>query len=237
MSGRCGHMIKVTAFPDATSLTNATVALLKEYLARRGDGRPLAVMLSGGSTPMTAYQAIAASPVAVSPDLRVLFSDDRMALPDSPKSNYGNTLPMLRALGIGDDRVIRVHAEHPAPEAAARYGRELGEFVEVGGRIPLGLLGLGADGHTASLFNADHIKQAEGAWAIAIKRPDGLEGVSATPQFIARVERLVFLIVGADKRTMAHRLLKDPQSIPAGMAIAKNASVEVWLDPQANPLG
>jgi len=236
MSGNCGRMIKVKAFPDTSSLTDAVVVLLKNHMARAGAGQPHAVMLAGGSTPMAAYAAVAASPFPVSPDLRILFSDDRMALPESGKSNYGNTLPMLKALGISGERVMRVHAELPAPEAAKRYGRELGGFIDAGGLVSLGLLGIGTDGHTASLFSADHIRQAEGAWAIAVKRPDGLEGVSATPQFIGRVEQIVFLITGKDKREMAHRLLKDSLSIPAGMAVAGNKSVEVWIDPAANPL-
>ncbi|MFH0908669.1 MAG: 6-phosphogluconolactonase [bacterium] len=229
-------MIEATSFPDTKSLTNAVVSLLREHMTHAGDDTPHAVMLSGGSTPMAAYQAIAASPFPVSPDLRVLFSDDRMALPDSPKSNYGNTLPMLKALGIPDGHVIRVHAEHPAPEAATRYGHELGKFLDARGRVTLGLLGLGTDGHTASLFSADHLRQGEGAWAIAVKRPDGLDGVSATPQFIERVERIVFLIAGKDKREMAQRLLKDSRSIPAGKAVAGNKSVEIWTDPAACPL-
>jgi 6-phosphogluconolactonase len=236
MSGNCGRMFKVKTFPDAISLTNAVISLLKEDMTRASEAKPHAIMLAGGSTPMAAYQAIAASPFPVSSELRVLFSDDRMALPDSPKSNYGNTLPMLKALGIPDDRVFRVHAEFPSTEAAAMYGRELGGFIEAGGRATLGFLGLGADGHTASLFSADHIRQAEGKWALAVKRPDGLEGVSATPRFIARVEKIIFLIAGKDKREMAHRLLKDSLSIPAGMAVAGNKSVEVWIDPAANPL-
>lgn len=236
MSGTCGRMFKVRTFPDTDVLTGAVIDLLKEYLTAESGGKPHAVMLAGGSTPMAAYQAIAAAPFAVSPHATVLFSDDRMALPDSPKSNYGNTLPMLKALEIPDRRVIRVHAEHPAPEAAQRYGRELGGFLEAGGRVTLGLLGLGADGHTASLFSAEHIRQAEGEWAIAVKRPDGMEGVSASPRFIARAERIVFLVTGKDKRDMAHRLLKNSSAIPAGMAVSENKSVEVWLDPAANPL-
>ena len=59
-------------------------------------------------------------------------------------------------------------------------------------------MGLGADGHTASLFNTANLEQARGKLAIAVQRPDGLQGVSVTPELLSKVAEPLFLVTGAD---------------------------------------
>jgi 6-phosphogluconolactonase len=231
----CGRMIQAKKFPDGPTLTAAVAELLKKEFTGGGT-EPYAVMLAGGSTPMAAYKAIAAGPVAPAPGLHITFSDDRYVPPDDPKSNYGNTLPLIRALGLDDGRVMRVRGEDPIDQATTTFGRELGEFLSRGGRITLGLLGIGADGHTASLFSKEHIEQGAGKWTIAVQRPDGMQGVSVTRELLARVDRIVFLVAGADKKAMAGKLLKESLTIPAGMAVASNRQVECWTDAAAWPL-
>jgi 6-phosphogluconolactonase len=231
----CGRMIRAKQFPDSQVLTAAVTELLRQQFTT-GPDTDHAIMLAGGSTPMAAYSAIAANPFRPNPRLHLFFSDDRYVPPDSPKSNYGNTLPMIRALGIPDGNVFRVHGEEPIARATEKFGGELDAFTARGGRVTVGFLGLGADGHTASLFNKDHIEQGRGRTTIAVKRPDGMEGVSVTADFLSRVERIVFLVSGAEKKEMSRKLLKESLTIPAGMAVAGCASVELWSDPSAWPL-
>ena len=160
MNSTCGRMIRLKVFKDGAALTDAVVALLRAQFGPSPDGVARAVMLAGGSTPMAAYEKIAASPFPVDPNLRILFSDDRHVPPDSPKSNFGNTLPMFRALNIPDDRVARVRGELPLADSVERYESDLRTLLDSGCRVSLGLLGLGADGHTASLFSAANIAEA-----------------------------------------------------------------------------
>jgi 6-phosphogluconolactonase/glucosamine-6-phosphate isomerase/deaminase len=227
-------MIRAKKYPDAQTLTDAVIELLRKQFAA-SPGGDHAVMLAGGSTPMAAYAAIAARPVQPGTGLHLCFSDDRYVPADSPKSNYGNTLPLIRALGLSDERVMRVHGEDPIQPATDRFGKDLGDFLARGGRVALGLLGLGADGHTASLFSKDDIDRGKGHWSVAVKRPDGMEGISVTPEFLARIDRIIFLVSGADKKPMALKLLKESLTIPAGMAVAACPSVELWSDPAAWP--
>ena len=226
-------MIRLKVFKDGAALTDAVVALLRAQFGPSPDGGARAVMLAGGSTPMAAYEKIAASPFPVDPNLRILFSDDRHVPPDSPKSNFGNTLPMFRALNIPDDRVARVRGELPLADSVARYESDLRTLLDSGCRVSLGLLGLGADGHTASLFSAANIAEAQGRLAIGVDRPDGMKGVSATPDFFSRIGQIVFLVAGAEKQVMLKKLLHESLSIPAGLAVQANASVEVWADSAA----
>lgn len=131
---------------------------------------------------------------------------------------------------------MRVHGERPLPDAVSEFDREVGAFFERGGEVPFGLLGLGTDGHTASLFTESHLKESEGRWAIGVSRPDGLNGVSLTPQALARVARVVFLVAGTDKRAVLQQLIRAPNSVTAGRAVAGCPRVEIWCDAAANPL-
>lgn len=227
-------MIRLKVFRDAAALTDAVVALLRAHFSPATEAAGCrAVMLAGGSTPMAAYRRIAESPFPVDPNLRILFSDDRHVPPDDAKSNFGNARPMLRALGIPDHRVTRVHGELPLEDAVDRFESDLHSLLGGGCRISLGLLGLGADGHTASLFSPAHLEEAREQLALGVDRPDGLQGVSTTPDFLSRVEQIVFLVAGADKQPMLKKLLHESASIPAGLAVAANRHVEVWADPAA----
>lgn len=232
---QCGHMIGLKVYRDAAALAEAAAALIEEYI-RPSDRWPAhrAIMLAGGSTPMAAYARIAASPCPVEAGLQVLFSDDRHVRADSPKSNYGNTRPLLNALGLAAPRVLRVQGELPLAIAADRYDADLRALQANGCGVALGLLGLGADGHTASLFHRSHLEQARGRLALGVDRPDGMQGVSVTPDFLAGIGRIVFLVAGPDKRIMLQRLLHEPTSLIAGLAVRGNPHVEVWADALAH---
>lgn len=230
----CPHLIRARCFADPSALARAVADLLAAQLAA-SSAEPQAVMLAGGTTPMAAYELLAQDPPVLAPSTHLLFSDDRHVRPDSPKSNYGNMLRMLRALRIPPERVFRVWGELGLADAAGRYNDELNQYLSRGGRVALGLLGLGADGHTASLFNRADVEAGAGAWAIPVKRPDGLNGVSVTSGFLRRVARVVFVVAGADKQVMAGRLLREPDSIAAGLAIKGHAAVELWTDTAAWP--
>jgi 6-phosphogluconolactonase/glucosamine-6-phosphate isomerase/deaminase len=83
------------------------------------------------------------------------------------------------------------------------------------GPSALGLLGLGADGHTASLFNQEQLSQARGKLAIAVDRPDGLQGISVTPEVLSRVAQPVFLVTGADKHAIVEDFLRSDSALVA----------------------
>jgi 6-phosphogluconolactonase len=196
-----------------------------------GAGHPHGVLLSGGKTPLGLYRRIQAHPFAVDPECRILLSDERHVPPDSPESNYGAMRGMIRALGVPRRRVLNVSAGLRLRDAADRYDRRLNAFLKRGGRISLGFLGLGVDGHTASLFSEDQIAGGEGRWAIAVRRPDGRGGVSVTRDLLARAERIVFFVAGPEKRKAVNRLLLNPDSLPAGVAAGGSRRIEVWYWP------
>ena len=207
-------------------------AALVERLERAVSGPAAAgtaVMLSGGRTPLPAYREVAARKPKPAKGLHLLFSDDRYVPVTSESSNYFQSRQLVDALALPDSQVLRVRTELPLQEAADDYGRQLSRMLDPGITITLGLLGLGADGHTASLFNTAHLEQARGKLAIAVQRPDGLQGVSVTPDLLSKVAEPLFLVTGADKHAIVDEFLKSDSHLIARQAIAGCPKAEIWV--------
>lgn len=188
-----------------------------------------AVMLSGGRTPLPAYRETAIRKPVPAPGLHVFFSDDRYVPASSDSSNYHQSRLLVDALALPEAAMLRVRTELPLEQAAADYEQRLGSMLKSGVRITLGLLGLGADGHTASLFNANNLEQARGRLAIAVQRPDGLQGVSVTPEVLSKVEQPLFLVSGADKHAIVEEFLKSDSKLTARLAVAGCPKAEIWI--------
>ena len=219
--------IKIRSFRSKADLIMATADLLVNQLERKF-GKPHAIMLSGGETPTPAYEEVRARNVIVADDCFVCFSDERLVPSESAESNYGRAWPMLEAVGVPEERVIRVHTEAGLKIAAFRYDCELQQYVKSGGRLTLGLLGLGADGHTASLFAGDDLTRGTGAYAVAVPREEKPDRISVTPDLLKRFEALIFLVVGSGKRDIVRQLLEAPAGVTAGQAVQGAPSVQLW---------
>jgi len=222
-------------FPDRSELIAQLARRLAQALESRAAGAASAVMLSGGSTPIPAYQALAARGVVPAPGLALLFSDDRYVPSTSTGSNYHQSLPLIEHLRLPSERVLRVRTELALADAAADYDRSVSKLASEGVSFTLGLLGLGADGHTASLFNATDVTRARGHSAIAVHRPDGRDAVTVTPDVLERFQVLAFVVAGEDKRTALAALLAGDPGLPAWQAVSGRESVEIWTEPQALP--
>ena len=221
-------------FAERSQLQSAVEERLQEVLADPAADPP-AVMLSGGSTPIPAYLQLATRHLTPAPGLTVLFSDDRYVPSDSDQSNFHQSRPLFTSLGLGPAQVLRIRTELPLAEATLDSERRLAQLLSGGRRIRLGLLGLGADGHTASLFSAADLERARGRLAISVHRPDGRDAVSVTPTVLERVDQLIFVVAGADKRTALQALLQRRVDLTAWAAVRGCRSVEVWADADASP--
>ena len=226
--------VRVRPFESRIALNDALTERLAWEIENVGRGA-VALMLAGGSTPLHSYQQLAARRLAGGPNLEVFFSDERYVPATSDASNFRGARPLLEALALPAERILRVRTELPLERAVEDYERRLRALLRANTRIGLGLLGLGADGHTASLFSDGDLKRAPGHLAIAVQRPDGRSAVSVTPQLLERVEQIVFVVAGSDKRTALKALTeRKPESL-AWRAIANCPSVEIWADRDAWP--
>jgi 6-phosphogluconolactonase len=224
--------LQVHCFPGPTELTVALAARLERALSSATSGAP-ALMLSGGNTPLPAYRALAARGVLAPPGTRLLYSDDRYVPSSSEASNYFQTRGLVQALALPEEQVLRVRTELPLEAAAADYDRRLAALLAGRALIDLGLLGLGADGHTASLFRSDDLERARGRLALAVHRPDGRDAVTVTPAVLQQVGELVFVVAGADKHAALGALLAGREDSIAWQAVSGCGHVEVWTEPAA----
>ncbi|MFU8780050.1 MAG: 6-phosphogluconolactonase [Kiritimatiellia bacterium] len=215
-------------FPNKQALEDAGLALLAGAMCQ-GDASPRALMLTGGSTPFGIYQALGARGLKADPGLHVYVSDERYVPLETGDSNYGRMRGMLDAVGV-QHRVI-VDSGVPPAVAASRYANDLAQLIEKGVSLPLGILGLGGDGHVAALFNREQIDRSRGRLAMAVHRPDGMTGITLTPEMLCKISRLVFWVCGPGKAQAVDALLHRPEEIPAGLALADAPDVAVWYSP------
>jgi 6-phosphogluconolactonase len=187
-----------------------------------------ALMLSGGSTPLPAFRTLGAQQLSPAPGLSILFSDERYVPITSEASNFHQSQPLLNALPGA--QVLRVRTELPLEHAAEDYEQQLAALLRLAPALRFGMLGLGADGHTASLFTPADLERATGRLAIAVHRPDGRDAVTVTPEVLGRFETLLFVIGGADKRAALQGMLAHDTEVVALRAVSGRAHVDVWAD-------
>lgn len=218
--------MRVKRFGTRTSLDEALAGRLKAALEQDGG----AVMLSGGNTPRPAFAKLGAEHLHPGRGLTLLYSDERYVPANSEASNYRASLPLVTALRLPEHNTLRVRTELPLPDATDDYDRRLSQLLSAHGQITLGLLGLGGDGHTASLFSPADLERAQGRLAISVDRPDGMQAISVTPALLQRVEHVLFVVTGQDKRAALTAFLASDPKLVAWRAVANCADVEVWIE-------
>lgn len=201
------------------------------------------VVLTGGSTPQPAYEELARAVRAVGHDLRdttIWFSDDRCVPPDDERSNYRLVKQSLLdpLADMPRPAVRRIRGELGPEEAAEAYERELDEAGEP--EFSLVLLGIGPDGHLASMF-PDQASLSERSRLVVGVPESGLEPfvprVTLTLPALANAEHVVFLVTGAGKADAVAAAFgpdaePDPH-VPSSMLVPLAKELTVLLDPAA----
>ena len=183
--------------------------------------------LAGGSTPKRAYELARERRDWTS--VTFWWSDERCVPPDDELSNYGMTkAALLDQVEVG--QVHRIRGELGGEDAARIY-----EEILEGVAIDVCLLGIGPDGHTASLFpNAPALDEGE---RLVLPAEPGLEPfverVTFTLPAIAAVQEVVFLVAGADKAEAVERAFAKPPSKETPSSLARGKRTRVFLDPAA----
>jgi 6-phosphogluconolactonase len=209
-------------FPDAYALAEAAagelVALAALAMARAGR---FTVALAGGSTPLRLYRLLARPPYRERVDwerVEWFWGDERPVPPGHPESNYGAAREaLLGPLGVPDARVHRIEAERSDRGAVAcQYAAEIARVtgVDPGGYPPaldLVLLGMGADGHTASLFPWSPALWERRRWVVTQFVPAlGTDRVTLTPPILNCAREVRVLVAGADKAETLRAVQGEP---------------------------
>ncbi|MEP6888479.1 MAG: 6-phosphogluconolactonase [Nitrospirales bacterium] len=187
--------------------------------AREAHGRPFRVALSGGSTPRKLYGRLAGTDCATRVEwshVEFYFSDERGVPPDHPDSNFKLARDMLfQPLGIKPPQVFCIEGEAGPPDLAARRYEEtirqqFGVRAPAWPRFDLILLGLGDDGHTASLFPGSPALHEKMRAVVASEAPRGVtHRVTFTAPMINHAHMVVFMVAGAQKASAVRAVLED----------------------------
>lgn len=232
-------MKQIEVHDDTQELALAAAELFVEAAAEAIDQRgEFRVALAGGSTPREAYQRLSGAdlaPMVSWRNVQLFWGDERCVPPTHPDSNFRLARDsFLDKVPIPQLNVHRIEGEAEPKQAARDYVEELRAVF--GGRkrprFDLILLGMGADGHTASLFPNSSAVREKRRWVVAhhVDQPDSWR-VTLTPPVLNAARRVVFLVAGKEKAERLHEVLRgerDPERLPAQIVRPKEGSV-VWL--------
>lgn len=226
--------IRIFKTPEELYREATAIFLTTGTEAQRNQGL-FSVALSGGSTPLPLYRQLAEHGEGDRLDwkkIHFFWGDERAVSPDHPDSNYREAYQtLLKPRRVPDTNIHRIEGEFQPKIAAQKYEEDLLDwFAEIPPRFDLILLGLGSDGHTASIFPGTKIH--ESSWVNAVHVPE-LESwrITATPQLINAASRVLFLVVGGEKARALKAVLTgsyQPQTYPAQLVQPQNGEL-IWL--------
>ena len=235
-----GSKPTVTVVPDPDALADAAARLIAEAAADAIEARGRFMWaLAGGETPRATYARLALPPFRERVDWRrvwVFFGDERAVPPDHPDSNYRMAHEtLLGKVPIPAAQVLRIRGEAEDLEvAAAEYaGALVTAFGTRRGELPrfdLVLLGMGVDGHTASLFPGSPVVREvfRAVAAVHVGAASIPQRLTLTLPVFNAAARVVFLVAGAEKAKAVKAVLGERATLPAAMVQPDHGEL-VWL--------
>ena len=238
--------VEVEVMPDAQRLADAAarrfLSAANTAIEARGE---FIVALAGGSTPRHVYARLATEPFVSSLDwsrVYFLWGDERCVPPDHEASNFRMAREaLLDHVPVPEANVHRIRGEDDPAEAAMAYERVLRTVLRTpsgppriapGARLDLVLLGLGKDGHTASLFPGGASLQPDTRWVAAEHvRAASQWRVTLTAIVINAAAEVAFVVSGDAKAAIVRKVLEGPHrphELPAQL-VAPTAGRRVWL--------
>ena len=233
---------------DAEALAERAAALIieaaREAVTHRGR---FLFVLAGGSTPEKTYRLLAGPERCHAIDWAktvIFFGDERFVPPEDPASNFGmSNRALLSKIAIPPAQVLAVPtAEKSSAAAAAACSRELGRvFNQAPDSLPLPrfdlvLLGLGDDGHTASLFPGKAALHVHDRWVTASPPgvlPPPVERITMTFPVLNAARQIVFLVAGGKKAAVVREILDESPGVekyPAAGIVPVNGTLTWLLD-------
>jgi 6-phosphogluconolactonase len=217
---------EVMVFKDMSALSCATADLVLASALRSVEARgTFTLAISGGFTPKQLFSFFAADPWRRKlpwSKTHLFWVDERCVPPDHDESNYHLAKDaFLDYLALLPSQVHRMRGEDGADKAAAAYERELENFFE--GTLPrfdVELLGMGENGHTASLFPGAATLRERKHWVLPVPlEPPALSRVTLTLPVLCNAADIVFLAAGRSKAAVLHEIVEDgnPKGYPAGL--------------------
>ena len=238
---------EIRSYSSLSELSLATAEFIAELAEARIKERNIfTLVLSGGSTPRQLYEELANQPISNRIDWQhthLFWGDERCVPPNHPDSNFALAYEtMISKVVVPPANVHRIPAETDSPKAAAeKYEKSLREFFRVATEpdsprtfpsFDLVLLGLGEDGHTASLFPCDAALEEKTKWAVAVDgstAAPSIPRVSLTLPVLNEARHVLFLASGASKRKVFREILNNPEKTGYPAARVEPSGRLLWF--------
>jgi 6-phosphogluconolactonase len=237
----------VSVFDTPEQLAIAAAERFVEYATElRGALDPFSVVLAGGNTPRRVYELLATERFKQRVEwsqVRLFFGDERAVPPDHPDSNYAMAYEaLISRVPIPAKNVRRIIGEGNAHENALAYENQLRTFFAglSWPRFDLVLLGMGEDGHTASLFPNSEALNEMTRWVLATKNTEsGQERITLTLPVFNHARRIMFLVAGKKKAQRLREVLRPQpgaEQLPAQAITPLDGMLEWLVDADAASL-
>lgn len=232
-------------FEDAADVARGVADLIVEKANQcHQQGKYFTLAVSGGSTPKALFQLLAEEEYRTSipwEAIKLFWVDERCVPPTHADSNFGMTYDaLLQYAFMPAENIFRMKGEDIPENEAFRYAELLHHALPAHHGFPafdLVLLGMGDDGHTASVFpNQMHLLQSEKAVDVATHPVSGQKRITLTGQVIGAAEQLVFMITGKAKAEIVSTIVgkkNEAKKFPASYVYNKTGNTEFYLDKEA----
>lgn len=232
-------MIKV--FQDKSELANY---FCEELYKLSSSKAKIFIALSGGSTPKIIFEVLASNyKEKINWDkLHLFWSDERCVPPDDDESNFGMTKKYLfDYIKIPEENIHRIKGENDPEIEAKRYAGEIEKTVSSANGFPkfdLVMLGIGEDGHTASIFhNQMHLLDSDKICDVAIHPSAGQKRITMTGTVINNSNAVRFLVTGESKSIILKKIIEEKKKIyPAEFINPLSGNLHYYIDKEASAL-
>lgn len=217
---------------EIESLSKAFIEIAQNSIRERGR---FLVSLSGGSTPMKLYKKLADEKIDWT-RVHFFWGDERCVPINDDGNSFGQTKKILFDK-IGATNIHRVNTDLPPASAATHYAKALNFFADAPldfPRFDLVLLGLGEDGHTASLFPNSPVDVEESVIPVTANYQDRpANRVTLTPKVFNEAKEIWFLVTGKNKAEILNKVINGERNLeiyPAQRIQPKNGNLIWWVD-------
>jgi 6-phosphogluconolactonase len=238
---------EIRSYPSLPELSVAAAEFIAELAeASIKEINIFTLVLSGGSTPRLLYEELARQPISERIDWQkthIFWGDERYVPKDKPESNFALAFQSLIAkVDVPPTNVHRIVTESSSANAAAEaYENTLRHFFRPPGgseddfylpSFNLVLLGLGRDGHTASLFPGDAALEEKYRWVVAVDGASAsppVERITLTLPVINKARYVIFLAAGANKKEVFQQIVNNPETSAHPAARVKPTGKLLWF--------
>jgi 6-phosphogluconolactonase len=228
----------VKIFSTVENLSLYFAQTLAEYVSKTPEDRFFSLALSGGSTPKVVFEFI-------TPNFKnkinwskviIFWGDERCVSPESDESNYKTASEsLLNHIPIPDANIFRIKGEEDPDTEAKRYSEIVSKLIPSSNGIPqfdLIMLGLGEDGHTASIFpNNIHLFDSRNLFEVSKHPVTKQKRITATGKIINNSKAVCFLATGKNKSEKVYQILEKKSKwnfYPASLVDPKKGEL-IWL--------